>query len=100
MYYEKEIINNNTLFSVHFSFAVSQDFLVNQIHEEQQKASSLTSQVPRDAVTMAPGSSEERQMLASPLMFLRKWLGEVRENRLHFILELCLDINGKLPNKK
>eukprot|EP00057_Strongylocentrotus_purpuratus_P009697 XP_011664171.1 PREDICTED: uncharacterized protein LOC100892747 [Strongylocentrotus purpuratus] len=53
------------------------DFLVHQIHEEQQKASSLTSHVPGDAVTMeTSGNSEERQMLASPLMFLRKWLGE------------------------
>lgn len=92
MYYEKEIIKNNTLFSVHFSFAFSQDFLVHQIHEEQQKASSLSSHVPGDAVTMATGSSEERQMLASPLMFLRKWLGEVRENGLNFILKLCLDM--------
>lgn len=60
---------------------------MHQIHEEKQKASSLTSHVPRDAVNMATGSSEERQMLASPLMFLRKWLGEVRENWLHFILK-------------
>ncbi|XP_054749368.2 uncharacterized protein LOC129254856 [Lytechinus pictus] len=52
------------------------DFFVHQIQQEQHKASSLTTQVQHDPAAMATGSREEREMLASPLMFLRKWLGE------------------------
>ncbi|XP_072164498.1 uncharacterized protein [Diadema setosum] len=48
-----------------------QEFLVHQIYDEKRKASSFTTDVAVDSAAMATGD-----ILASPLMFLRKWLGE------------------------
>ncbi|KAK7088191.1 uncharacterized protein [Littorina saxatilis] len=49
------------------------EFLIQMIHQEKEKAEELLQNVPETARSMNPSS---RQLLADPLIFLRRWIGE------------------------
>ena len=79
-------------FLTNYKKILQQEFLVQLLHEEKAKAEAL--------VQSTPGGQREKEMssqlLADPLVFIRRWIGEVSFKDYSTVSNLTLPHNPDL----
>lgn len=62
------------------------EFLVNFMHKERKKAQKLEQSLSQDHIYSADDDenlADAKSLLSHPIIFIRKWVGEVNTRKLH-----------------